>query len=56
MPSQDNQEQWGLICAWDCATANVHDTHSQPLITQFDNLMIVLTDTGFHAKPVIPPT
>ena len=42
--------QWGLICAWDCATANVHDTHFQPLIAQFDNLMIVLTDTGFHAK------
>ena len=42
--------QWGLICAWDCATANVHDTHFQPLIAQFDGQMIVLTDTGFHAK------
>jgi hypothetical protein len=42
--------QWGLICAWDCATANVHDTHLQPLIAQCDNLMIVLTDPGFHAK------
>ena len=42
--------QWGLICAWDCATANVHDTHFHPLIAQFDNSMIVLTDTGFHAK------
>ena len=42
--------QWGLICAWDCATANVHDTHFQPLIAQFDHTMIVLTDTGFHAK------
>jgi hypothetical protein len=42
--------QWGLICAWDCATANVHDTHFQPLIAQFDTIMIVLTDTGFHAK------
>jgi hypothetical protein len=41
--------QWGLICAWDCATANVHDTHFQPLIAQFDHIMIVLTDTGFHA-------
>src|SRR5688572_24865144 len=38
-----------LICAWDCATANVHDTHFQPLIAQFDHIMIVLTDTGFHA-------
>ena len=42
--------QWGLICAWDCATANVHDAHFQPLIAQCDEQMIVLTDTGFHAK------
>ena len=42
--------QWGVICAWDCATANVYDTHFQPLIAQFDPRMIVLTDTGFHAK------
>src|SRR5437773_2411530 len=42
--------QWGLICAWDGATANVHDTHVQPLIAQCDGQMIVLTDTGFHAK------
>jgi hypothetical protein len=42
--------QWGLICAWDCATANVHDTQFQPLIAQFDGQMIVLADTGFHAK------
>ena len=42
--------QWGLICAWDCATANVYDTHFHPLIAQFDGQMIVLTDTGFHAK------
>jgi hypothetical protein len=42
--------QWGLICAWDCATANVHDSHFQPLIAQFADTMIVLTDTGFHAK------
>jgi hypothetical protein len=42
--------QWGLMCAWDCATANVHDTHFQPLIAQCVDTMIVLTDTGFHAK------
>src|SRR5438874_6618023 len=46
--------QWGLICAWDCATANVHDTHFQPLIAQFDGQMIVLADTGFHAKTGVP--
>lgn len=44
------RNQWGLICAGDCAPANVHDTHFQPLIAQFDGQMIVLTDTGFHAK------
>jgi len=27
--------QWGLMCAWDCATTNVHDTHFHPLIAQF---------------------
>ena len=42
--------QWGLICAWDCATANVHDAHFQPLLAQCAEQMIVLTDTGFHAK------
>jgi hypothetical protein len=46
--------QWGLICAWDCATANVYDAHFQPLIAQFDNRMIVFTDTGFHAKTCDP--
>lgn len=42
--------QWGLICAWDCATANVYDSHFHPLIAQFVDRMVVLTDTGFHAK------
>jgi hypothetical protein len=39
-----------LICAWDCATANVHATHFQPLLAQCADTMIVLTDTGFHAQ------
>jgi hypothetical protein len=34
--------QWGLICAWDCATANVHDTHFQPLIARFDGQMVTV--------------
>lgn len=42
--------QWGLICGWDCATANVYDAHFHPLIRQFVDRMIVLADTGFHAK------
>jgi hypothetical protein len=46
--------QWGLICAWDCATANVHDTHFQPLMAQFADTMIVLIDTGFRAKTEDP--
>ena len=29
---------------------NVHDAHFHPLIAQFVDIMIVLTDTGFHAK------
>jgi hypothetical protein len=47
---------WGVICAWDCATANVHDPHFQPLIAQFNTLMIVLTDTGLHATDGDPAT
>jgi hypothetical protein len=42
--------QWGVICAWDCATANIHDSHFQPLIAQCEDTMILLTDTGFHAQ------
>jgi hypothetical protein len=42
--------QWGLVCAWDGATANVHDVYFHPLIAQFGDTMIVLTDTGFQAK------
>jgi hypothetical protein len=42
--------QWGLICAWDCATANGYAAHFHPLIAQFAKQMILLTDTGFHAK------
>ena len=40
----------GLVVDWDCATANVHDSTFQPLIEQFKEQMVVLTDTGFHAK------
>lgn len=42
--------QWGLVVDWDGATANVYDAQFHPLIEQFDGQMIVLTDTGFHAK------
>lgn len=42
--------QWGLIVAWDCGTANVHDTAFHELIADFEHDMVVLTDTGLHAK------
>ena len=41
--------QWGLIVAWACATANVPDNTFQGLIRQFEERMIVLSDTAFHA-------
>jgi hypothetical protein len=41
--------QWGLIVAWECATANVADNTFQWLIRQFEHHMIVLSDTAFHA-------
>ena len=40
----------GLVVGWDCNTANVHDSTFQPLVAQFADEMVVLTDTGFHAK------
>ena len=39
----------GLIVGWACATANVADNTFQWLIRQFEERMIVLSDTGFHA-------
>ncbi len=42
--------QWGLIVAWDCAPANVYDAVFHPLIADFRDDMVVLTDMGFHAK------
>jgi hypothetical protein len=41
--------QWGLVSDWDCDTANVSDQKFQPLIQQFEEQMIVLTDSAFHA-------
>jgi hypothetical protein len=38
-----------LVVAWECATANVADNTFQWLIRQFEERMIVLSDTGFHA-------
>ena len=41
--------QYGLVVAWACATANVADTTFQWLIRQFEERMIILSDTAFHA-------
>src|SRR2546427_6661284 len=41
--------QWGLIVAWACDTANVADPTFQGLVRQVEEQMIVLSDTAFHA-------
>jgi hypothetical protein len=41
--------QYGLVVAWDCATAHVADNTFPWLIRQFEERMIVLSDTAFHA-------
>lgn len=42
--------QWGLIVDWDCHTANVHDTAFHPMISRYQEPMIILGDQGFHAQ------
>jgi hypothetical protein len=41
--------QYGLVVGWACDTANVADNTFQWLIRQFEERMIILSDTGFHA-------
>jgi hypothetical protein len=41
--------QWGVVVAWACDTANVADNTFQWLIRQCEERMIVLSDTAFHA-------
>src|SRR5215813_7649186 len=41
--------QYGLVVAWACATANVADNTFQWLVRQVEEQMIVLSDTAFHA-------
>jgi hypothetical protein len=47
--------QLGLVVAWDCGPANLHDSAFHDLIADFHDTMVVLTDTGFHAKVGDPP-
>jgi hypothetical protein len=46
--------QKGLVCSWECAAANVHDTVFHPLIQAFEDQMIVLADHGFYSKQANP--
>src|SRR5262245_26036271 len=48
--------QGGVMCAWDGATAKVHDPHFPPLMAQCADTRIVLTDTGCHAQTGAPAT
>jgi hypothetical protein len=41
--------QYGLVVAWACATANVADNTLQWLMRPFEERMIILSDTAFHA-------
>src|SRR5467141_1776518 len=41
--------QYGVVVAWACDTAHVADNTFQWLIRPFEEGMIILSDTGFHA-------
>ena len=45
----------GLVTAWDCDTANVHDSRFRHVIERFEDRMVVLGDTGFHSADGDPP-
>jgi len=45
----------GLIVAWACDTANVHDSRFRGLVAQFMDQMVVFIDTGFHGTEGDPP-
>jgi hypothetical protein len=42
--------KFGLVVAWDSETANVYDHTFQSLIWPFEEQMIVLSETAFHAR------
>jgi len=47
--------QWGLVVGWDYASAEVPDNAFHGLIRDFQDAMVIFTDTGFHAKAGDPP-
>ena len=44
----------GRVARRDCATANTHDKHFRSMIEQFNQRMIVPTDSGFHGERDYP--
>jgi hypothetical protein len=42
--------KFGLVVDFDSATANVYDSHFHRLIEKYAEQMVVLADSGFHAK------
>jgi len=47
--------QWGLVVGWDYASADVPDNAFHTLIRDFQDEMVICTDTGFHAHVGDPP-
>lgn len=45
----------GQVVDWQCETANVYDATFHPLLEKVQDEMIVLCDSGFHAKKGDPP-
>jgi len=45
----------GQVVNWQCDTANVYDATFHPLLENVQEKMIVLCDSGFHAKAGDPP-
>ena len=48
--------QWGLVVAWECATANVPDKTFQGLIRQCEERMLILAIRPCMLRTAIPPT
>lgn len=42
--------QFGRIVNWACDSANVSDTSFQDFLREFEGEMVILADSGFHAK------
>ncbi len=54
-PSEVVLNQVGLVSGWSLSTANTHDSHFRPMVAQFAEEIIVLTNQGFHGTKGDPP-